>query len=245
MIDFTRLTIVFTCVLILLFITNLTGLAQEVKTSPLPEPVPKPFVAEGVYHISVRVIFGIETGIVGTIPRNLRDMSTLLKEGFSYPGYELVNTIRLSVLENEDAIARVFPDYYLRIIAKGKITENQALRAKAELYQVPNEQNLHTRLYIDPDADKQNSPIGSSTTKIPLLSLEERYPEGQHAPVFPILSSAIVLQKAQWEVFGGVAVNISANLESDGNRFGDTPLNSGITTSGRKKYLILGMKLLD
>ena len=54
MIDFTRLTIVFTCVLILLFITNLTGLAQEVKTSPLPEPVPKPFVAEGVYHISVR-----------------------------------------------------------------------------------------------------------------------------------------------------------------------------------------------
>ena len=50
MIDFTRLTIVFTCVLILLFITNLTSLAQEVKTSPLPEPVPKPFVAEGVSH---------------------------------------------------------------------------------------------------------------------------------------------------------------------------------------------------
>ena len=122
-----------------------------------------------------------------------------------------------------------------------KIHRKSGTQAKAELYRVPNEQNLHTRLYIDPDADKQNSPIGSSTTKIPLLVWKKDIRKVMHQCSDIKFCNRTAKPSGK---FLGVAVNISANTESDGNRFGDTPLVRNYHL-WKKKYLILGMKLLD
>lgn len=220
-----------------------TGLPQKSLSVDVPVVQKKrEYPNPQIYHISVRVILGQQTGIYGNVPRELDDMKESFAENLRYPGYELVNTIRLSVFAEDEAVAMIFPDYYLRLIPKGDLGNGQGLKIKAEIYNAPNEEELHTRIYLNAGRAGGGS-LNARNAANPVISVEDRVREGQHSIVFPILGSAAVVRPGRWETFGGVPIFVTGNDSVRTNRLSSAPLNTQRETSGTKKFLILGIQL--
>jgi len=185
-----------------------------------------------IYTLQIRVIFAGTSGNFGTVPNELSDMQTLLTKAFHYPTYEIENTIRLSVFSDEEATAVVFPDHVLRIIPKGAIAGENALKIKAELYQLPTGDATQTKLYL-----------GNLPQVIGIEEKEKK--EGQHQPVFPVMSSALRVSDRQWEAFGGVPVRVNTQGRVSANQMSSSPLTNPAESGalGMKKFLILGIQL--
>lgn len=211
--------------LIVLILCNITVQSQEETVSDAVDTTEMSAFSDAVYYVQVRVIFSGNTGIVGTVPRDLRDMSAVLKTAFKYPSYELSNTIRLSVFGGEDATALVFPNHYIRIIPKSETKTQPGLKLKAEVYEVQ-ESVSQERFFSQGDLN---------------LKGVKQTTEGSHSPVFPVVSSALLLTQNNWEAIGGVPVRITSAGRVSGNTLSTTSLNS--SGSGEQKYLILGLTL--
>lgn len=208
---------------LIVILCSISVMAQEESTTT--EANEAQAMSDAVYYVQVRVIFSGNTGIVGTVPRDLRDMSAVLKSAFKYPSYELSNTIRLSVFGGEDATALVFPNHYIRIIPKGETKTQPGLKLKAEVYEVQ-ESIGQERFFSQGDFNLKG--IKQTT-------------EGSHSPVFPVVSSAMFLTQNNWEAIGGVPVRITSAGRVSGNTLSTTSLHS--SSSGEQKYLILGLTL--
>lgn len=206
----------------LFILTGLLSQAEGAEKSP-PEPA-----GERVFSLQVRVIFGSSTGIQGDLADDLRDMKEVLLENFQYPFYERTNMIRLILFGEEEATALVFPDHYLRVIAKG-VTQDGRLRVKVELYQVSAEEDSKTKVYVGVPPS--------------VVSYQEK--EGSHSPVFPIAASALILAPRRWEAFGGVPIRVNAQGRVSSNTMSTSPLRSPAVSPalGAPKYLILGFRM--
>lgn len=217
--------------LLILMLLSYTG-AFAAETEKPVKTVPKKSEASSaqVYHVQIRVIFAGTSGDYGSVPNELSDMKTVLTQGFHYPSFELSNTIRLSLFSDEEATAVVFPDHYLRLIPKGAVGGN-SLKVKAEIYHIPMDDAAKIQVYLG------NLPQ--------VVGYEEKEKEGQHRPVFPIVSSALLATAQQWEGFGGVPVRVTSQGRVNANTMSSSPLSvSGVNpTLGVQKYLILGVRL--
>ncbi|RJP22932.1 MAG: hypothetical protein C4527_20980 [Candidatus Omnitrophota bacterium] len=184
-----------------------------------------------IYYLQVRVIFAGTSGIYGSVPRELSDMHRILTRSFEYPSYELSNRIRLSLFSDEEATALVFPEHYLRIIPKGTAEEGQAVKIKAELYNIPEER-----------AQKARVEIGERPQ---LYRLEETTPAGGGKQEFPILSSALLVTQKDWQAFGGVPIRVNSTGRVRSNVMSSSSLSTAgeSTAIGEQKYLILGIQL--
>ncbi len=184
-----------------------------------------------VIRLQIRVIFADSTGIRGTIPSELGDMSLVLNKYFDYPSFELSNTVRLSTFSDEDAVALVFPDHYLRITPKGKA--KKGVKAKLELFHLP--QNSAERARI----------ITGGANDAPKVRLDSVTRAGREGPM-PIVSSAMILDDDKWDAFGGVPVRYTSQGELKSNSLS----TSGFSTSnpgptGRQRFLILAVRMED
>lgn len=236
-----------------ILLAGLPAWAQE-KSDPRRIEVPEveknqSYPSNGIHHLSVRVIFAGQTGFVGDVPKELADMKPLLTQAFQYPGYTLSNTIRLSLLDDEEVVAQVFPNHFLRILPKGNI--DGGIKIKAELYNAPAEDSLRAQLYVNApnlntgkkdsaaEPESENKPQPPQ----PLLGFNDRT-EGKHSVLFPILSSAAAVTPQQWEAFGGVSVSVSGQDAVQSNVLSSSGFGAQSTqTRGAKKFLILGLKL--
>lgn len=203
---------------------NVEPSQPEAETSAAPQD-------ERMYTLQVRVIFADTTGIYGTVIKELADMKQVLTQSFRYPAYELVNTIRLSVLGSEEATALVFPDHYLQIIPRGS-TKDGSLKVKIELYQIP---------YDNKEA-KTDAFAGEPPA---ILRYQEREKASKEQRIFPIMASAFALSTRQWEAFGGVPVRVNAARQVRSNTLSTSSIHppGGTSPIGSQKYLILGIKL--
>ncbi len=205
-----------------------------------------------IYKIQVRVIHAGTTGIYGNVPRELSDMRQLLTKAFKYPSYQLSNSIRLSVFGDEDAVALVYPEHYLRIIPKGGTKNGQGLKLKAELFHVSEEVDSKSKLFLGNVPPLQNlnqsrsEENGDSQPASPFMGVEEKK-KGREKPLFPIVSSAVLITSESWEAFGGVPVRVDAQSQVSSNRLSTSPTSvvTGGKPAGIQKYLILGMQLED
>lgn len=209
--------------LITLFLFCACVNAQENATSTVTQEAS--VVSDTVYYIQVRVIFSGNTGIEGTMPRELNDMAGVLKTVFKYPSYELSNTIRLSVFGGESATALVFPNHYIRIIPKGEAKSQKGIKLKAEIYEVQSSINQE-QFFAQGDLN---------------ITGVKQTTEGSHSPVFPVVASAMLLTQNNWEAVGGMPVRVDAGGRVSGNTLSTSPNRS--TSQGEQKYLILGLTL--
>ncbi|MBZ0256522.1 hypothetical protein K8I31_10690 [bacterium] len=181
-----------------------------------------------VFHLQVRVIFADSTGIRGAIPMDLLDMNITLQRHFDYPSFELSNTIRLSTFSDEDVVALVFPDHYLRITPKGK-TKN-AIKAKLELFYLPQNNAERTRITT------------GGVDDAPKVRLDSFSRAGRDEPM-PIISSAVIVGDKEWEAFGGVPVRYNSQGTLQSNTLSSGGLSTSTEPTGRKRFLILAVKM--
>ncbi len=207
-----------------------------------------------IYHIEVRVIFADQTGIHGHVPRELIDMRRILTKRWDYPSYTLNNTIHLSLFDDEEVVAMVFPEHFLRLIPKG--SASNGLKLKAELYHAESERQLKTKVYagrlddsVEPQFDDPENPDSDVPQRfsLPRASVEEKRKEGQHSTTFPIISSAILANEDDWEAFGGVPVFVNSQNVVQSNRLSTSSLGGRLSgqTRGDRKNLLLGIKLAE
>lgn len=184
-----------------------------------------------IHRIQVRVIFADTTGQFGTVPKDLGDMRITLTKYFDYPSFTLSNTIRLSTFGDEEAVAMVFPDHYLKITPKGAAGE--ALKAKVEIFHQPPEERGRARIY---SGDRED---------LPVVRLDEN--GKKKGTDLPIVSSAMALNDDDWEAFGGVPVRVTGSGTVNGNTLSSGGLSSSLNPSptGRLRYLIIAVKLED
>ena len=181
-----------------------------------------------VFRLQVRVIFADSTGIRGTIPKELGDMGLTLRKYFDYPAFELSNTIRLSTFSDEDVVALVFPDHYLRIIPKGKTKD--AIKAKLELFYLPQNSAERTRITT------------GGVDDAPKVRLDSFSRAGRDGPM-PIISSAVVVGDKEWEAFGGVPVRYNSQGTLQSNTLSSGGFSISTEPTGRKRFLILAVKM--
>lgn len=208
--------------------------------------------SDTIYKIQVRVIHAGTTGIFGNVPQELSDMRRLLTKAFKYPSYQLSNSIRLSVFGDEDAVALVYPEHYLRITPKGGAKNGEGLKLKAELFHVSEAVDSKSKLFLGnvPQLQNRNQPRSKqneeSQPTSPFMGVEEKK-KGREKPLFPIVSSAVLITSESWEAFGGVPVRVDAQSQVSSNRLSTSPTSvvTGGKPAGIQKYLILGMQLED
>lgn len=226
----------------------------NVKTDPQEKTVKTEAVPKAkesgneVYHVLIRVIFAGTTGIYGSLPQELQDMKDILTQSFHYPAFDLSNTIRLSFFGDEDATAAVFPDHYIRLIPKGTSKDGKSVKVKAELYSVPQENNITAKYYLpipekangkdpaNPNPDTQDTPVNQFPA---MATIEEK--SGGKQPLLPLVSSAVILNNQTWEAFGGVPVRMNSQDRVSSNTLSSNPMAN--QAAGQKKFLILGMQL--
>jgi hypothetical protein len=129
------------------------------------------------------------------------------------------------VFGGEDATALVFPNHYIRIIPKGETNTQPGLKLKAEIFEV--QENISQERFFS-QGDLNLNGVKQTT-------------EGSHSPVFPVVSSAMLLTQNNWEAIGGVPVRVTSAGRISGNTLSTTSLNSSV--SGEQQYLILGLTL--
>lgn len=205
------------------------ALAGE-SAKPAAPASPEIQAPDRVYYLQIRVVFAGTTGIFGNVVQELADMRDILTQHFSYPAYELSNTIRLSLFGNEEATALVFPEHYLRVIPKGS-TKGNRLKVKVELYHVAEGSETRTRVEIGEPSKR--------------VQFQEKGQEGSHSTIFPIAGSAMILTPRQWDAFGGVPVRVNTQGRVSSNTLSSSPIaQPGVNASpGVQKYLILGIAL--
>lgn len=181
-----------------------------------------------VFRLQIRVIFADTTGIRGTIPKELGDMAMTLRKYFDYPAFELSNSIRLSTFSDEDVVALVFPDHYLRITPKGK--SKDAIKAKLELFYLPQNSAERTRITTGGIDDA------------PKVKLDSFSRAGRDEPM-PIISSALVVDDKDWEAFGGVPVRYNSQGTLQSNRLSTSGFSTSTEPTGRKRFFILAVKM--
>ncbi|MDP8243960.1 MAG: hypothetical protein P9L94_07755 [Candidatus Hinthialibacter antarcticus] len=181
-----------------------------------------------VFRLQVRVIFADSTGIRGALPKELGDMGLTLRKYFDYPAFELSNTIRLSTFSDEDAVALVFPDHYLRITPKGKTKD--AIKAKLELFYLPQNTAERTRI------------TAGGVDDAPKVRLDSVSRAGRDEPM-PIISSAVLVDDRDWEAFGGVPVRYNSQGTLQSNTLSSGGFSTSTEPTGRKRYLILAVRV--
>ncbi|MBN2325985.1 MAG: hypothetical protein JXR73_02450 [Candidatus Omnitrophica bacterium] len=223
-----RFDLLIACFALLVIASDCIAEADESVSSATPS-LSK---ADATFYLKVRVIYAGTTGIYGSAPSDLADMTEILTRNFKYPSYELSNTIRFSFFGDEEATALVFPEHFLRILSKGATKDNR-LRVKAELYHVPEIHDLRTRAWAGEPS------LG--------VQFQEKIQEGRHSPVFPIISSAMILHPRQWDAFGGIPIRVNAQGGVRSNSLSSRPITQAQagSSSGVLRYLILGIQLAE
>ncbi len=185
-------------------------------------------------EIECRVILAGKGGISGSVPRDLVDMRTLLRERFKTFGtYTLQNTIWMSAWSGEDAISMVFPGHILTV--KTVSVDPKTSRAKVTV-----------TLELDRgDALTETEDfVRSGKTAI---RRERQYAEKPLEPL-TLHRSALTISPDNWRVVGGNLVRVSGDrrdIVSGGNR-GTGLSSSGISSRSQKpgmdRYLIIGLR---
>lgn len=201
-----------------------TGIAMQVHAQEAEADA----IGDTLYRLTVRVIFADTTGIKGTVPRELLDISAMLKQRYDYGTYELWNTVRLQVFDGDHATALVFPDHYLTLTTRGE-TADGGLKAQVEIVHVPPTASQNVRVNV-----------GRLLEDNVRIQLDEG--SGEAKTLMPIVRSAALLEDDAWESFGGIPVRVTSQRQVSGNRLSTSTLTESSRAIGRERFLILAIQ---